>query len=440
MTGSGNNKQQQQNRNSFNATQQEQFHKLGAQNTVSTGLLKAPGGLKRAHENVAEKEAKKKPNGSMMNNTNSNKEMDESMLSTKETTQVPSTQRLPAINLVIDRQEALVYSRNPMLLKQEITRCQGEQIKVKFAYVKNDRIIIATDDEATHTRLSSPWPKDAFKKGVSFPQSKTNKPHYFLIKGIDKEIDIDDTHFFSNLKQQGISSVERLLNRTKQKTSIIRVTIENKSVEDQVLQRGIRIGYTNYRLTPEIRIMQCYNCQQVGHTAANCKHEAKCMKCGGNHMSKDCSSSSLVCVNCRGNHAACSRLCPYLKEAEQTKIVNTINKASGCLPAQQAKSSYAQISAQVPAKQEKKLIDQVTNKVMLSIQSQLEQIINTFNEAFKNILTLLPQLINNPQQTTQLINAVQHNLANSLPSLAKTITSNPKINTQCNNASLSAPK
>ena len=59
MTGSGNNKQQQQCRNSLNATQQEQFHKLGAQNTVTTGLLKTPGGLKRANENTAEKEAKK---------------------------------------------------------------------------------------------------------------------------------------------------------------------------------------------------------------------------------------------------------------------------------------------------------------------------------------------------------------------------------------------
>ena len=116
------------------------------------------------------------------------------------------------------------------------------------------------------------------------------------------------------------------------------------------------------------------------------------------------------------------------------------HKASGCPPAQQAKSSYAQISAQAPAKQEKKLIDQVANKVMLSIQSYLEQIVNTFNEAFKNILNRVPQLINNPQQSTQLINTVQHNLANSLPSLAKTITGNTKTNTQCNNASSSAPK
>ena len=122
----------------------------------------------------------------MMNNTNNNKDMDESMLSTKETTQVPSSQRLSAINLVIDRQDAQNYSGNPILLKQEITRCQGEQIKVKFAYGKNDRIIIATDDEATHARLSSPGRRTLLKKVYHFLNLKQTSPITFKKKELTK--------------------------------------------------------------------------------------------------------------------------------------------------------------------------------------------------------------------------------------------------------------
>lgn len=34
---------------------------------------------------------------------------------------------------------------------------------------------------------------------------------------------------------------------------------------------------------------QCHNCQLYGHTRNNCCHEPKCVKCGGNHLTNECS-------------------------------------------------------------------------------------------------------------------------------------------------------
>lgn len=50
----------------------------------------------------------------------------------------------------------------------------------------------------------------------------------------------------------------------------------------------------------------------------NCFHEARCLKCAGNHLSGDCSAQddqeNFKCVNCLGNHKSNDKLCPvYIK-------------------------------------------------------------------------------------------------------------------------------
>lgn len=84
---------------------------------------------------------------------------------------------------------------------------------------------------------------------------------------------------------------------------------------------------------------QCHRCQRFGHGSRNCTLSPKCVKCGENHLTEECTlprktnlkennnaqqhKPSVKCVNCTGNHTANYRGCParksYLEEIEKRK-------------------------------------------------------------------------------------------------------------------------
>jgi hypothetical protein len=80
---------------------------------------------------------------------------------------------------------------------------------------------------------------------------------------------------------------------------------------------GGESGYTRVferRGRPE----QCYNCQEIGHKAFNCKKAQVCAKCAkGGHHHSDCRETVMMCVLCRGPHESFSRNCPKLYPAGQ---------------------------------------------------------------------------------------------------------------------------
>ncbi|CAK9806277.1 Nucleic-acid-binding protein from transposon X-element [Anthophora plagiata] len=61
--------------------------------------------------------------------------------------------------------------------------------------------------------------------------------------------------------------------------------------------------------------IQCYRCQAHGHTSANCNKNPNCVKCAGNHPTKECSKTRdtpAKCYNCKGDHPANYSQCPAL--------------------------------------------------------------------------------------------------------------------------------
>lgn len=106
--------------------------------------------------------------------------------------------------------------------------------------------------------------------------------------------------------------------------------------------------------------VQCHRCQRFGHGMRNCNLGALCVKCGGKHLSADCSLPNKVelakvdknatretikCANCSGQHTANYRGCPtrknYLaklaeKKAEARKVqpppLRPIRKSGNVIP------------------------------------------------------------------------------------------------------------
>ena len=81
-------------------------------------------------------------------------------------------------------------------------------------------------------------------------------------------------------------------------------------------------------------VARCFNCQGLGHTIKNCKRQAKCVICAGNHWHSFC-QESVKCANCEGPHKASSLNCPSYtlrheriasKYAISQHIAGTVNR------------------------------------------------------------------------------------------------------------------
>jgi hypothetical protein len=61
------------------------------------------------------------------------------------------------------------------------------------------------------------------------------------------------------------------------------------------------------------RPMQCYNCQEIGHKAFQCKNAQRCAKCAAEgHRHSSCDQTVPKCVPCGGPHESFSRNCRKL--------------------------------------------------------------------------------------------------------------------------------
>ena len=71
---------------------------------------------------------------------------------------------------------------------------------------------------------------------------------------------------------------------------------------------------------PKRSIPQCTKCQRYGHTQAYCFHTSRCVKCAGNHHTKQCSrqekTDAVKCVLCDGNHPANYKGCSVYTELQ----------------------------------------------------------------------------------------------------------------------------
>jgi hypothetical protein len=83
-------------------------------------------------------------------------------------------------------------------------------------------------------------------------------------------------------------------------------------LNDGFFYAGGESGYTGI-FERRIRPAQCYNCQQIGHKAFQCKDSQVCARCAkeGHHHSS-CSEVVTKCVLCSGPHESFSRNCQKL--------------------------------------------------------------------------------------------------------------------------------
>ena len=87
---------------------------------------------------------------------------------------------------------------------------------------------------------------------------------------------------------------------------------------DNITCLQTRITFKLEEFRAPISVRQCYNCQNFGRYAKNCKAKIKCVICGG-HSHRRCPNSNREnkqpkCANCKGPHVANYKGCPAYKK------------------------------------------------------------------------------------------------------------------------------
>ncbi|KAG8228657.1 hypothetical protein J437_LFUL008308 [Ladona fulva] len=101
---------------------------------------------------------------------------------------------------------------------------------------------------------------------------------------------------------------------------------------------GLKIRIEKHR--PPKGPPQCHRCQLFGHTDKACHMPPRCVKCGENHLTANCTKragEAAVCANCKGSHPASYRGCPSYEKLK-TRLQELKIKSQNIIQNKEAKN------------------------------------------------------------------------------------------------------
>lgn len=111
---------------------------------------------------------------------------------------------------------------------------------------------------------------------------------------------------------------------TKQPMSMFYVDLEPNNNNKMIYEVRYLLNAV-VKIEPPLKIndiVQCYRCQQFGHSKTYCRKRFNCVKCGLNHPTDNCpkpDNTPPQCVNCMEHHTANYKGCEVYKEILKKK-------------------------------------------------------------------------------------------------------------------------
>lgn len=160
---------------------------------------------------------------------------------------------------------------------------------------------------------------------------QSEKPLKVVIKGIP--IDYTSEEVQEELKSLGfpVEKVARLRRfKDRRPLPILQIQLTMGPGVDKIydLTSFHYLTVTVEKFAKSGRVSQCFRCQSFFHSSENCRYKPKCVKCAGEHESKDCSKprdTDATCVNCHGPHPANYRGCPKFPKWDKKQPNNNSN-------------------------------------------------------------------------------------------------------------------
>lgn len=143
-------------------------------------------------------------------------------------------------------------------------------------------------------------------------------------------------------------------------------------------------------------IVQCFRCQQFGHTKSYCRKPYSCVKCGLEHPTNECTKSSSTppqCVHCLGNHTANYRGCiVYQKLVTKRRNISARNAINENYNFNHSIPAATQNSGQLTYAQAARGTNDGVNNVLQKIESMLEKQIELTNTLMNMMSMLMTKL------------------------------------------------
>ena len=226
--------------------------------------------------------------------------------------------------VIIDGIKDPTRFQNSRDIQKEIRKYKSG-VQMKYVYPLNrGGIAVHVEKEEEVDILKEEWPEEAFSSGSSLSVHENNVIPRCVFKNIPA---FHSTEIIKEevIKQTSVVVSARRLRYRDTGRPMPVVVITCKSHEDlqTLLKSKIIIGkssvkivsYQSKKYTPT----RCFNCQEFGHIAINCKKNQRCEKCSDIH-SGAC-VLSYKCIICSGPHPA-SSTCGPVYVAIKEKLLN----------------------------------------------------------------------------------------------------------------------
>lgn len=150
---------------------------------------------------------------------------------------------------------------------------------------------------------------------------QTEKMVKLVIKGLNENADMESIKTELQKRDLKIIEVKQLLKKEEGKLEATKIPVfivtfpAETPIKEIIKVRRLCYTVIHWEKFKNSReVLQCYNCQAFGHVSSNCHREPNCLKCAGDHNTRDCSIKNKIenpkCVNCGGDHVASDTCCP----------------------------------------------------------------------------------------------------------------------------------
>lgn len=148
-------------------------------------------------------------------------------------------------------------------------------------------------------------------------------------------------------------------------------------------------------------VLQCYNCQNFGHSSSTCNMASRCVKCDKTHQRGECQVKKDInmptCCNCKGPHPANYKKCPkalaFLAHRKEAKEKLNLVAAPKPPPLTKKYSEVATAKSQPTATQKPATTQEESTVNFGNVLEQLQSLLSNFDldKLLKNLQEYLPK-------------------------------------------------
>ena len=160
---------------------------------------------------------------------------------------------------------------------------------------------------------------------ISLPKAYQikEKSKTLVVKGVPTEFTNDEFKQILDHNKIKHAKAERMKSRRDGRSlQMFQIELSNPAEAEAIISNNITNPQTGTIFKVEefrapISVRQCYNCQNFGHSAKNCRAKIKCVICGEGHSHKGCPNregKQPKCANCKGPHVANYKGCSAYKK------------------------------------------------------------------------------------------------------------------------------